>query len=67
MNNLMAARSQMAMSLAFSWYVGNFGHYNRTYGSLGAVVGFLTWIWLSVAVILFGAELNSEIEKQRID
>jgi membrane protein len=65
--SLAAAVAWMAMSLAFSWYVGNFGHYNRTYGSLGAVVGFLTWIWLSVAVILFGAELNSEIEKQRID
>jgi membrane protein len=63
---LAAALAWMAMSLAFSWYVGNFGHYNRTYGSLGAVVGFMTWIWLSVVVVLFGAELNSEIEKQRI-
>ena len=64
---LAAAVAWMAMSLLFSWYVGNFGHYNRTYGSLGAVVGFMTWIWLSVTVLLFGAELNSEIEKQRID
>jgi membrane protein len=63
---LAAALAWMAMSLLFSWYVGNFGHYNRTYGSLGAVVGFMTWIWLSVTVVLFGAELNSEIEKQRI-
>jgi len=63
---LAAAIAWMAMSLAFSWYVGNFGHYNRTYGSLGAVVGFMTWIWLSVVVVLFGAELNSEIEKQRL-
>ncbi len=61
-----AALIWMMMSLLFSWYVSNFGHYNRTYGSLGAVIGFMTWIWLSVVVILFGAELNSEIEKQRI-
>jgi membrane protein len=64
---LAAALAWMAMSLLFSWYVGNFGHYNQTYGSLGAVVGFMTWIWLSVTVLLFGAELNAEIEKQRID
>lgn len=64
---LAAALAWLAMSLAFSWYVGHFGHYNRTYGSLGAVIGFMTWIWLSVTVVLFGAELNSEVEKQRID
>jgi len=65
--SLAAAVAWMGMSLLFSWYVGNFGHYNQTYGSLGAVVGFMTWIWLSVTVVLFGAELNSEIERQRID
>jgi membrane protein len=59
-----AAIGWMAMSLLFSWYVANFGHYNRTYGSLGAVVGFMTWIWLSLIVVLLGAELNSEIESQ---
>ncbi|HEX4196597.1 MAG TPA: YihY/virulence factor BrkB family protein [Caulobacteraceae bacterium] len=64
---LAAALAWLAMSLGFSWYVGHFGHYNRTYGSLGAVIGFMTWIWLSVTVVLFGAELNSEVEKQRID
>jgi membrane protein len=51
-------------SLLFSWYVANFGSYNKTYGSLGAVIGFMTWIWLSTTVILLGAELNSEIEAQ---
>lgn len=60
---VLAAVGWMAMSIAFSFYVGNFGHYDRTYGSLGAIVGFLTWIWLSLMVVLFGAELNSEIEK----
>jgi membrane protein len=50
-------------SLAFSWYLRNFGHYDRTYGSLGALMGFMMWIWLGIMVILFGAELNSEIER----
>jgi membrane protein len=60
----LAAAGWMAMSLLFSWYVANFGHYDRTYGSLGAVVGFMTWIWLSLIVVLAGAELNSEMESQ---
>jgi membrane protein len=60
---VLAAVGWMAMSILFSFYVANFGHYDRTYGSLGAIVGFLTWIWLSLMVVLFGAELNSEIEK----
>jgi membrane protein len=59
-----AALLWLVASMAFSWYVGRFAHYDRTYGSLGAVVGFMTWIWLSVIVVLFGAELNAEIEHQ---
>ncbi|MGE0310196.1 MAG: YihY/virulence factor BrkB family protein [Lautropia sp.] len=51
-------------STAFSWYVGNFGSYNRTYGSLGAIIGFMTWIWLMVTVVIGGAELNAEMEHQ---
>jgi membrane protein len=51
-------------SLGFSWYVENFGSYNETYGSLGAVVGFMTWIWISSAVVLLGGELNAEMEHQ---
>jgi membrane protein len=51
-------------SLLFSWYVANFGSYNKMYGSLGAVIGFMTWIWLSATIILLGAELNSELEPQ---
>ena len=54
----------LIVSAAFAAYVANFGHYNRTYGSLGAVVGFMTWIWLSCMVVLAGAELNAEIEHQ---
>jgi membrane protein len=48
----------------FSLYVGNFAHYDRTYGPLGTVIGFMTWTWISAMVILMGAELNSEIEHQ---
>jgi membrane protein len=48
----------------FSWYVTNFANYNATYGSLGAIVGFMTWIWLSATIVLLGGELNAEIEHQ---
>jgi membrane protein len=51
-------------SMLFSWYAANFGSYNETYGSLGAVVGFMTWLWISTIVILLGAELNAETEHQ---
>jgi membrane protein len=54
----------MLMSIGFSLYVANFGHYNQTYGTLGALIGFLTWIWMSVTVVLLGAELNSQVEQQ---
>jgi membrane protein len=54
----------LAGSVLFSWYVANFANYNTTYGSLGAVFGFLTWIWLSSVIVLLGAELNAEIEHQ---
>jgi len=53
----------LAASLAFSWYAANFGSYNKTYGSLGAAIGFMTWMWISAAVIIMGAELNAEVEK----
>jgi membrane protein len=59
-----AGLAWMATSGLFTWYVANFGHYDKTYGSLGAIVGFLTWVWLSLMVLLLGAELNREIEKQ---
>jgi membrane protein len=54
----------VAMSWLFSIYVDHFGAYDRTYGSLGAVVGFMTWIWLTLAVVLAGAELNCELERE---
>jgi len=52
------------VSVAFSWYAQNFGSYNKTYGSLGAIIVFMFWIWLSVAVILIGAELDAQMEHQ---
>jgi membrane protein len=59
-----AALAWLAASALFSWYAANFSSYNKTYGSLGAVVGFLTWMWISIIVILVGARLNAEIEHQ---
>ena len=62
--SVFAAMAWLAMSLLFSWYLGNFANYNATYGALGAVVGLMMWMWLSTIVVLVGAELNSEIEHQ---
>jgi len=59
-----AAVAWVAASLGFSWYVNHVAHYNATYGSLGAAVGFMMWIWVSVMVVLLGAELDAEIEHQ---
>ena len=52
-------------SAAFAFYVANFGSYNKTYGSLGGVIVFLTWLWISNIAVLFGAELNAELERGR--
>lgn len=54
----------LAATVGFGFYVANFGSYNATYGSLGAVVVFLTWLYLSAYILLMGGELNSELEKQ---
>jgi membrane protein len=51
-------------SLLLSWYVSNFGTYNATYGSLGAVIGFMVWLWLSTIIVLVGGEVNAEMEHQ---
>ncbi|MET0274719.1 MAG: YihY/virulence factor BrkB family protein [Phenylobacterium sp.] len=60
----MAAVAWMSGSLVFSWYLNHVAHFDVTYGSLGAVIGFMLWIWFSVVVVLIGAELNAEIEHQ---
>jgi membrane protein len=62
--SLVATILWLIVSMGFSWYVANFGSYNETYGSLGAVIGFMIWAWLSVSVILLGGELNAEMEHQ---
>jgi membrane protein len=48
----------------FSWYVASFGSYDVSYGSLGAIFGFMTWLWIAAIIVVVGAELNSEIEHQ---
>ncbi len=52
-------------SFGFGLYVSNFGNYNATYGSLGGVVVFLTWLYLSAYIVLMGGEMNSELERQQ--
>jgi len=59
-----ASISWLCGSALFSWYTSNFGSYNATYGSLGAVIGFMVWLWLSNILILLGAKINAEIEHQ---
>ena len=59
-----AALGWLVSSVLFSWYIANFGAYNATYGSLGAAVGMMMWMWISAIVILLGGELNAEIEHQ---
>jgi membrane protein len=55
-------------SVGFAFYVANFGSYNKTYGSLGGVIGFLVWLWISNIAILLGAELDGELARgQRIE
>jgi membrane protein len=52
-------------SLLFALYVANFASYDKTYGALGGVIAFLVWLWISNIAILFGAELNAELERSR--
>lgn len=51
-------------SIGFSYYLQNFANYNATYGSLGAVIGFMLWAWISVVILIVGAEINAEMEHQ---
>ena len=57
-----AALLWLFASLGFGLYVSHFGNYNATYGSLGGVVVFLTWLYLSAYILIMGGELNSELE-----
>ena len=51
-------------SVLFSWYASNFANYNETYGSLGAAIAMMMWLWIAAIVVMTGAELNSEVERQ---
>jgi membrane protein len=62
--SLFAAVTWLLLTVAFGFYVSNFTNYRASYGSLGAVVALLTWLYLSAYAFIFGAELNSEIEHQ---
>ncbi|MDP8976526.1 MAG: YihY/virulence factor BrkB family protein [Actinomycetota bacterium] len=62
---LLAVLLWVAASAAFAVYVANFGSYNKTYGSLGGVIIFLIWLWLSNVAVLLGAEFNAELERGR--
>jgi membrane protein len=61
---LIATLLWIAASILFSIYVSNFASYNETYGTLGAVVALLMWLWISAFIVLLGAELNAEMEHQ---
>jgi membrane protein len=62
--SVFAAVAWLISSGLLSWYLSKFANYDATYGSLGAGIGLMMWMWISCIVILFGAELNSEIEHQ---
>ncbi|PXA88610.1 YihY/virulence factor BrkB family protein [Nostoc sp. 3335mG] len=64
--SVLASISWMVMTLGFGVYVANFGNYDATYGSLGAAIVLLTWLYLSAYVLLLGAELNCELERQTV-
>lgn len=54
----------LAASVAVSFYLANFANYNATYGTLGAMIGFMVWTWISVIIVIIGAEINAELEHQ---
>ena len=62
---LLAILTWVVVSAAFGFYVANFGSYDKTYGTLGGVIVFLLWLWLTNLALLFGAELDSELERGR--
>lgn len=62
---VLALAAWAVMSLGFMVYVGNWGHYNQTYGALGGVIVFLVWLWLVNVALLGGAELDAQLERVR--
>jgi membrane protein len=63
--SLIAATMWIAISGLFAVYTSMFGSYNKTWGTLSAVIVMLTWLWLSAMALLYGAEVNAELERTR--
>ena len=63
--SVLAVAIWILASAAFAFYVANFGSYDKTYGTLGGVITFLVWMWITNLAVLFGAELNAELERSR--
>ena len=63
--SMLAVATWLIASGGFALYVANFGHYNKVYGSLGGIIVFLIWMWISNVAVLFGAEFNAELERGR--
>lgn len=61
---LLATLAWLITSAGFSYYLANFADYNATYGALGALIGLLVWLWLSVFIVLAGAEYNRELDPE---
>ena len=62
---VLAILTWIVLSAAFGFYVANFSSYNKTYGALGGVIAFLLWLWLTNLALLFGGELDAELERGR--
>jgi membrane protein len=62
--SLFAAAFLILASAGFAYYTAHFASYNKTYGALGAVIGFMTWLWISSIVVMVGAEINAEVERE---
>ncbi|MBA3301135.1 MAG: YihY/virulence factor BrkB family protein, partial [Thermoleophilaceae bacterium] len=65
MGGVVAVLVWILASAGFAFYVANFGSYNKTYGTLGGIITFLVWLWISNLALLFGAELDAELERER--
>ena len=63
--SILAVLGWIVASVAFAFYVSNFGSYNKTYGALAGPIVFLVWLWISNIMVLLGAELNAELERGR--
>lgn len=61
----LAILTWIVLSVAFGFYVANFSSYDKTYGALGGVIAFLLWLWITNLALLFGAELDAELERGR--